>query len=348
MILVKLKNVLKKIIGITLTEMISGKIKVILVFFTKGFSLLKNMIIDTITYYKHSIITGIKTFDQTEAAIILQYHAIEKGFLHEKFKFRFGKDRINSLIHLLKSDNIDEVKKECTQIQSACIALCKYYEKHKENLVDITDYYSEDDYLYFKSLIKVDEEIVKTNSKYDYFENIHNDFKLFASSRKSIRKFTGEIIPVETINKVIEIAKTAPSVCNRQPSKVYLIQNKHLVDSIFRIQGGLTGYTENVNQLIVLTSDRNYFYSVGERNQLYIDGGIFLMNLLYSFHYYGIGACSAHWAMTNIEDSKIQKLINLNKSEKVICIISIGIPHDPITTTLSKRRDNSEILKIIE
>ena len=73
MILVELKNVLRKLIGVTLTEIISGKIKVILVFFTKGFSLLKNMIIDTITYYKYSIIAGIKTFDQTEAYINMMH-----------------------------------------------------------------------------------------------------------------------------------------------------------------------------------------------------------------------------------------------------------------------------------
>lgn len=348
MVLVELKNALRKLIGYTLTEYISKKTKTIIVFFLKGFSLFKNNLIDTIEYYKYSTISGIKTYNQTEAIIILQYHAIEKGFLHENFKFRFGKDRINSLIHLLKSNNIDELKRDRTQLQSSYIALCKYYEKHKENLVDISDYYSENDYLHFRSLIKVNEEIVKTNSKKDYFENIHKDFYFFAPSRKSIRKFSGEIIPIETIYKVIELAKSAPSVCNRQPAKVYLIQNKNIIDSIFRIQGGLTGYTENVMQLIVLSSDRNYFYSVGERNQLYIDGGIFLMNLLYSLHYYGIGACPAHWAMTNLEDAKIQRIINLKKSEKVICIISIGVPSEPITTTLSKRRNISEILEIIE
>lgn len=348
MILTKFKKLLNVLVGNNLTEEFTRRLKVIYFTLTKGFSLFKNMLIDMVFYYKYSIIVGVKTYNQVEAAIILQYHAVEKGFLHEKFKFRFGKDRINSLIYLLKLGCIDNEKKETTQIQAALLGLCKYYEIHKENFIDISDYYTETDYIYFKSLLKIDDQIISTKSKTEYFKNKDDHFKSFASSRKSVRKFTGEIIPHETIYEVIELAKSAPSVCNRQPVKVYLIQNKNIINTIFSIQGGLNGFTENVNQLIVLTCDRSYYYSVGERNQLYIDGGIFLMNLLYSLHYYGIGTCSAHWAMTNIEDIKIQKLINLNKSEKVICIISIGIPIEPVTTTLSKRRDITEILKIIE
>ncbi len=114
------------------------------------------------------------------------------------------------------------------------------------------------------------------------------------------------------------------------------------------IQGGLTGYSSEIAQLLIVVADRNYFYSVGERNQLYVDGGIFLMNLLYALHFYKIGACPAHWGHNYEKDKQIQKEIGLSDSEKVISIVPIGIPKEEFNTTLSLRRSNDEILKIVE
>src|SRR5690606_17726718 len=112
-------------------------------------------------------------------------------------------------------------------------------------------------------------------NKKSFYENINRPFDLFSESRKSIRNFTGEIVPESTIHKAIAIALNAPSVCNRQASRVYYIDDKRLIDDALKIQGGFTGYTDNVKQLLIVTCDRNYFYTVGERNQFYIDGGIF-------------------------------------------------------------------------
>ena len=104
---------------------------------------------------------------------------------------------------------------------------------------------------------------------------------------------------------------------------------------------------ESLSQLIVVTSDRSFFYSIGERYQLYIDGGIYLMNLLYALHYYEIAACPAHWGMPIEADIKAQKIISLNESEKIICLIAIGKPIDEFKTTLSLRRSFNENLRVI-
>ncbi|WP_239992742.1 nitroreductase family protein [Photobacterium phosphoreum] len=109
----------------------------------------------------------------------------------------------------------------------------------------------------------------------------------------------------------------------------------------------MNGYTENITQLLILTVDRNYFYSIGERNQLYVDGGMFLMNLLYSLHYYKIATCPANWGKTVKEEMKLDKIIDIPDSEKIICIIAIGIAEDTFKVTLSKRRDLEEVYRII-
>lgn len=307
-------------------------------------SLTYNFCVDFSFFYKHSMVFNQDTFEKIEAVIILRYHSLEKGLLHDVRRNKFGKPNVIDLCKLLKRNDVVANRKN-TQIAAAYLVMCKYYDLHFENDINISEYFSKQDYDLFKKHSVLTIPSVNENKQISYFENTDKDFFHFSRSRSSVRDFNGEIIPFETINKAIEIAKTAPSVCNRQPVKVYYVDDKKTIDSIFSIQEGLKGYSDSIHQLLVVVSDRSYFYSVGERNQLYIDGGIFLMNLLYALHFYKIGACPAHWGLDSSADKEMKKLLRLDESEKVICLVPIGIPKNEFKTTLSLRRSNDEILK---
>ncbi len=322
------------------------KFRVVCNFFKQFLFLIVNFFIDGILFFWHSMVFFQNTFSKIESRIILHYHSIEKGLLHEKLKLRFGEKVVIDLIRLLKIDEVKANYKQ-TQISSAYLAVCKYYEIHQDNNCDISDFFSESDFNYFKSLSTLDSNCILHNRKNIFYKNTNDNFLYFSKSRKSIRNFTGEKIPYTTIEQAIDIAKTAPSVCNRQPTKVYYLEDKNTIEKVFNIQKGLKGYTENIFQLLIVVSDRNYFYKIGERNQLYIDGGIFLMNLLYALHFYKIGACPAHWGLNFKQDKEIKSIIGLKKSEKVICLVPIGIPENEFKTTLSLRRSTEEILKKI-
>ena len=308
--------------------------------------LVVNTYIDGKLFYRHSMVFKQNTFNKIESRIVLHYHGIEKGFLHSDFRYRFGKVRVEELIKLLTLEEVIK-NKDKTQIAAAYLSMCKYYERHEKSNIDISDFYSRKDYEFFKELTILETDIINRYDKSDFFNSTNDSFLNFSNSRGSVRSFTGELIPLQTIEKVIELAKNAPSVCNRQPTKVYYVDNKQKIENILRIQEGLTGYTDCVSQLMVVVSDRNYFYTVGERNQLYIDGGLFLMNLLYALHHYEIGACPLHWGHNKDKDQEIMKEISLSESEKVICVVAIGVPKNKFKTTLSLRRDNNEILKIV-
>lgn len=338
----EIKELLKKFMGPKLSQSIGRYISK-----CKTFKdLVINTYIDGMLFYKHSMVFKYDTFNKIESQIILIYHGLEKGFLHSNFRYRFAESNIKELIELLKKEKVIENNKK-SQIASAYLSICKYYERHETNNIDISDYFSKKDYEFFKRLTILDMGIIKDNERNLYFENTSENFLMFSNSRSSVRSYTGEKVPLDVIEKVVELAKNAPSVCNRQPTKVYYVENKEKVNQVLKIQGGLTGYTDEISQLLIVVSDRNYFYSVGERNQLYIDGGIFLMNLLYALHYYKIGACPAHWGHNKDKDQQIMREISLSESEKVICIIPIGVPKDNFKTTLSLRREIYEILKIV-
>jgi nitroreductase len=225
--------------------------------------------------------------------------------------------------------------------------LCYYYEQHQEANQKINDYFPEEDYFWLKERLNQScSSTIQTNKK-DYFHFSESDYFNFSNSRHSVRSYSGEIIPKEKLEAVITLANNAPSVCNRQSASVYVIENKQQIDKLVEIQGGLKGFSENLNQLIILTTNRNYFSSIGERYQFYIDGGIYLMNLLYALHYYQIVACPAHWAMTVEDDECLRQIVGIPESHKVICFVGIGMPNQNFPITLSLKRSATDNLHFI-
>jgi len=330
-----MRNFFRKILGGNIL-----KFRIMVLNFFKDFQL----------YYRHSNVFKVNNLNKVEAKLILDYHSLEKGMLFKEMKLGFGRDRVERIHTYLKDPHVIN-SLDRSQIIVAFQVMCKYYELHKNEEFDIEHFFSKNQYLSYKEIIK-DYYSIGFNgaidcAREDFYKDNNEKFEVFAHSRKSVRNFTGEIIDDSIIKKAVKLALTSPSVCNRQASKVYLLQDKNKIDKTLSIQGGFSGFSENVNQLLILTNDRNYYYTVGERNQFYIDGGIFLMNLLYSLHYYKIANCPANWGRTVAYEKKLSSIIDIPESEKIICMIPIGKAESEFRITLSKRKNLEEVLKYI-
>lgn len=317
----------------------------------KRWYLISNFYNDYRLYKKYATAFSKKDLKNKEADLILNYHSLEKGMLFKNMKLGFAKNRIQNLHKILNDKDILE-NVHRSQIKVGYQVICKYYELHQEKGLEISDFYTKAQYDFYKTALE--------NHYTDCFSGIYSwkkeefykdvqtkGFESFAKSRQSIRNFTGELISHDRLIKAIEIANTAPSVCNRQASNVYLIEDKNKIDEILAVQGGFVGYTENVSQLLIVTNDRKYYYTVGERNQFYIDGGLYLLNLLYALHYMKIANCPANWGKTAKDEKKLLPFIQIPESEKIICLIPIGEATESFNTTLSKRRPAEETMIIL-
>lgn len=320
------------------------------IYLAQSWILYANFHKDLQLYKKYSTVFDSESFENKEANIILAYHSLEKGFLFSEMKPNFGKMRVVQLNKLLNDPEVIN-KSNKSQVKVAYQIMCKYYELHLKHHYNTEDYFPEKLYLNYKQILADHystefEGIIRYTSE-EFYQHNNKDFDVFANSRKSVRNFTGEKVSLSLIKDAIKLASTAPSVCNRQASRVYLVEDKSKIDQILKIQGGMTGYTDGVSQLLILTNDRKYYYTIGERNQFYIDGGLFLMNLLYALHFYKIAACPANWGKRIDEEENLNQFITLPESEKIICMIPIGVAVDNFSVCLSKRRDYEEILTIV-
>lgn len=134
-----------------------------------------------------------------------------------------------------------------------------------------------------------------------YYACINSNFKDFSASRHSIRDFAGEI-PVARIVDAIDIAKNAPSACNRQPSRVHVVVDKNLIAQCLSLQNGNRGFGNLVNKLLVITGDLSSVLGAQEFFDLNTNVGIFIMNLSYALHYNKVAHCILNWYVLPKED----------------------------------------------
>lgn len=173
-------------------------------------------------------------------------------------------------------------------------------------------------------------------------------FSNFLRARHSIRDYEQRAIPTHIVSDVVATAMSAPSVCNRQAWHVYAILDRQTILDCLQFQNGNRGFTERIPLLFIITSDLRRFVSPEERNQAWIDGGIFSMSLMLALHAEGLGACPLNWSATHDNDAALRNYMKLPDHEVIIMLLSAGALPEKLFVTASPRRDVGSILTIID
>jgi len=268
--------------------------------------------------------------------IIREYHVVEKGLTMHETKLGFGKAVVLSLIE----DCIQFIRKygdNDEQVKHAIEVVFEYGAYHKQ-------YNFELDEKVTAAIGKLKEYLLPGDFKHQrevtrdlYFQDTKSSFDLFSKSRNSIRNFTNEEISIHKIETVLQLAANAPSACNRQAWRTYIVEDKNKISQILEIQGGNRGFGYLANKLIVIAADVSLFFGPHERNQVFVDGGIYAMNVLYALHYNSIGACILNCSNSKEKDLRLRKACPLAESEVYIAMVVCGIPPDNFKIASSKR-----------
>jgi hypothetical protein len=296
------------------------------------------------TQYSNSL-NKWDTSEKLIGQIIAEYHVIEKGLAMFDMRLGFGKEILNDLIRHCEQYALRFDKKN-EQFLYALRVIAEYKFEH-----EINDYTIENDLLQainnlfsnYKGVIP-SKQIAMT--KEDYFRYSESAFDYFSNSRRSLRNFSGKI-EIARIEKAIRLAQNTPTSCNRQQQRLYIIQNKKRIEQVLKIQTGNRGFGHLADKLIILTAELGGFIGLNERNDLYVNGGIYAMNLLYALHYYQIGSCALNWCSMPEQDLELRKICEILPSETVILIIACGGVPDKFKLVRSHRNNYSAILKII-
>jgi nitroreductase len=106
--------------------------------------------------------------------------------------------------------------------------------------------------------------------------------------RRSVRNWTADPVDLEDLRRSIDVAKWAPSSCNRQLWQTLIVQDAAGKEFLARYFPNRF-YLEAPVLVVVLM--KTGLYGQGEKHFACLDGGAFIQNLLLVLHAKGYGAC---------------------------------------------------------
>lgn len=165
---------------------------------------------------------------------------------------------------------------------------------------------------------------------------------VFFESRHSVRDFDGVRPSVELLDQAVEIAGTTPSVCNRQAWRVHFYYGER-AQELLSLQNGNRGFGEGVPCVAVVTVDARLFCGSLERNQRWIDGGLFAMTLVWAMHGLGLETCMLNWSRHEADSERLRKVGGIEEAWDVVVLIAVGSPRQGLRVTRSPKRALREI-----
>ncbi|GET33965.1 hypothetical protein PbJCM13498_28280 [Prolixibacter bellariivorans] len=287
-------------------------------------------------YLSHSDSFSPNTSTKMIGNIIKTYHTIEKGLTMPEFRPGFGQQKVIELCHncinyIKKYGDNEEQLKYAVQVileyktfhNSLNFALQPETENEIQNIRN------------YAPALTASSQIETTDVL--YFKNAESSFDEFSNSRASVRNFTGKDIPLSSLTESLKLAQNTPSACNRQCWRTYVYTQSEQINEILEEQGGNRGFGHLTNKLIVITAELGVFNRHYERNQAYIDGGLYAMNLLYSLHFQKIAACILNCSTWPEKDVELRKLCKIKDSEVFIAMVACGLPPQKFKIAASKR-----------
>ncbi|MCD9529096.1 nitroreductase family protein [Photobacterium carnosum] len=312
----------------------------------ESFRLESNFIYDYFKYKRnYSKENNLKKTEKNLTAWILQdKHRIEKGLSLPNPRLLFGLDVIKRLSLNLSLISEEYGKSEVYFLGVASLVAYKRFHESKDVIIPneilnlINEFKLGKDESIYLDKVGVSDLIIQN-------KNFEQNFYDLAQSRKSVRNFNLEYVDNNTLAKAMKLAITAPSVCNRQHWRVDFIEGSQK-DAVLNLQNGNAGFRETIHQIAIISSDLSAFYNGDERNQMYTDGGIFTMNLLYAFHSLGVSTCTLNWSASALTEYKFNKLKIIPTSNQVIVLVALGYAEEFVKVAKSPKLPLSTFYKV--
>lgn len=163
-------------------------------------------------------------------------------------------------------------------------------------------------------------------------------------ARRSVRSYSPQSVPMEAVSRAVSMAQLSPSACNRQPWQVHQFDQRERIDSLLKLQNGNAGFGHTVPLLLILTAKTSAFFDGSERNQPYIDGGLFTMSLILALQAQGLSSCCLNWCVTPELDRRCHAEAPIPDDEHILMYLAVGYAADGALAPRSARRDPGTVL----
>lgn len=286
---------------------------------------------------------------QYAALVTMAYHQIEKGLSLPEPRHFFGQEPLRKLFALL--DRFGETYKASQATVAALHALQTYVDWHRQRALSAP--IVEDTEVRLQRLQQrlglapdsAHQAVLWADRPPLPIEPALRE--QFLTGRRSIRDYAAEDVPLPMIEEAVRLALHTPSVCNRQGWQVRCLHDPETIARALRHQNGNRGFGHTVNRLLVVTAKLGAFVYAGERNQCWIDGGLFSMSLMLALHGLGLASCPLNWNHEAPTDQAFRRQFGVPDDEVVIMFIAVGHYKPGYSICASPRLPVSSVLTFV-
>lgn len=285
-----------------------------------------------------------ETVESSSARLVMSYHILEKGLTMPRRRLGFGKAVVRDVMSQVAT--YGQMDGHSENVRNHAVGVLKaYLELHEKCACDFSS-----DISFWKEL----REFCALNSSCEtctqkhftresFFADTEKAFPFFAASRHTCRHFSGHI-PDSLLREAVRMAMTSPSACNRQPVKVIVVSNNDDKAFVLSHQNGNRGFGNDADRLLLVVSDLSDIRWHEERNDVYLNAGLYLMNLIYALHYSRIASCVLNWSVSPSIDRMVHKHLSIPGNLRITAVLACGIPPQEFDVADSPRRPLSEVL----
>ena len=284
-------------------------------------------------------------YDQVVSRIMYNVHALEKGLARNRdIRLGFGAKALANLNDTLVVYRTTGYDQSAFAYVEGVSIIQRYKELHAKQQFDVSFL----DDIVDPEFLEPQEDFgaagVKTVRKADKATNSEKPFYELAQGRSSVREFSGEPIDTDKVMNAIRNAEKTPSVCNRQGWKVYWVEDKELAAKVLKHQRGF-GYAQMPEVLLTITVSNNSYLSPVERNEAFVDGGLFAMSVMYGLEYEGLAAVPLNAMMYYKDQKAVRQLLDIDDSEMITMFMAVGEFMDECVVPISDRKSADSFVK---
>lgn len=286
-------------------------------------------------------------YEQVVSRIMYHVHAIEKGLSRTRqARLGFGRKNLTELNDALVVYRTKGYDEEGFAYVQGLSVIRRYHEHHtKQNFtVDFFEQVIDPDFLPASGEISYSLAGTKTIRREDKVRNAEKNFYELAQGRSSVREFSGDSIDRERVMNALRNAEKTPSVCNRQGWRAYWTEDKDLAARVLAHQRGF-GQPQMPEVLLAITVSNNTFLSPVERNEAFVDGGLFAMSVMYGLEHEGLAAVPLNAMMYYKDQLAVRQLLGIDDSEMIIMFIAVGAFMDESVVPVSDRKSAESFVR---
>ncbi len=167
-------------------------------------------------------------------------------------------------------------------------------------------------------------------------------FLELARKRFSCRKYKADPVEKEKLEYILEAGRLAPSACNNQPWKIFVISGKEQLEMMHPVYG--RPFFKEAPVLLVICGDHSASWKRADgKDHCDIDAAIITDHMTLAASDQGLGTC---W-ICNFDKLKCAEVLDLSENIEPIAILTLGYPSDAKMTE-NRDRQRKSLNEIVE